>query len=201
MQLTVPQPKVCETYYSACSQIDRHNRCRQDDLKLERKLETKDWTFRVNTSLLAITIVYSWFLYSGAEGSRGHMSTGKFYERLATELIDNAFDRPFLRDTTRNVAAAANIDALSSSTRRSNGVGIHLMPTREKRRTTEGKLTGYAMQRKCRVCKSMKTTHICSACFASNKSAVWLCRGLKGRTCFAEHVKAVHDVDESVCAS
>jgi len=41
--LTVPQPVVAETYYGCCAQIDRHNRCRQDDLRLENKLVTHDW--------------------------------------------------------------------------------------------------------------------------------------------------------------
>ena len=41
--LTVPQPVVAETYYGCCAQIDRHNRCRQDDLRLENKLFTHDW--------------------------------------------------------------------------------------------------------------------------------------------------------------
>ena len=33
--------EVAEIYYQACSQIDRHNRCRQDDLGLEKKFEVK----------------------------------------------------------------------------------------------------------------------------------------------------------------
>ena len=28
VNLTIPQPKASEIYYSACSKIDRHNRCR-----------------------------------------------------------------------------------------------------------------------------------------------------------------------------
>ena len=34
-----PITDVCQTYYSAASQIDTHNRCRQDDLRLEKKFE------------------------------------------------------------------------------------------------------------------------------------------------------------------
>ena len=50
--LTVRQPEVAQLYYGCCSQIDRHNRCRQDDQRLERKLGTHDWSMRVNISLL-----------------------------------------------------------------------------------------------------------------------------------------------------
>ena len=37
MELNIPQPEICEHYYSACGKIDMHNRCRQDDLNLEKK--------------------------------------------------------------------------------------------------------------------------------------------------------------------
>eukprot|EP00171_Calliarthron_tuberculosum_P023220 IDg23220t1 len=63
--LTVRQPKVAEVYYSACASIDQHNRCRQDDLRLERKLVTHDWSKRVGFSILGIIIVDSWLLYNG----------------------------------------------------------------------------------------------------------------------------------------
>jgi hypothetical protein len=43
---------------------DRHNRCRQDDLMLERKYQTQDWSIRVNHSLLGIVSVDSWLLYT-----------------------------------------------------------------------------------------------------------------------------------------
>lgn len=54
VEMNVPTPKICEIYYSACSRIDHYNRSRQDDLKLERKIETKDWSFRVNTTLVSM---------------------------------------------------------------------------------------------------------------------------------------------------
>ena len=34
-------PRIAEIYYDAASQIDRHNRCRQDDLRLEKKFQLK----------------------------------------------------------------------------------------------------------------------------------------------------------------
>jgi hypothetical protein len=64
----VKQPRVAELYYSSCSMIDRHNRCRQDDLMLERKCQTYDWSVRVCHSLLGTVGVVSWLLYAGARG-------------------------------------------------------------------------------------------------------------------------------------
>jgi Transposase IS4 len=45
--IEVRQPRVAELYYSLSSVIDRHNHCRQNDLMLERKCQTHDWSVRV----------------------------------------------------------------------------------------------------------------------------------------------------------
>ena len=34
-------PQTAEIYYNAASQIDRHNRCRQYDLRLEKKFQVQ----------------------------------------------------------------------------------------------------------------------------------------------------------------
>lgn len=78
-------------YYSAASQVDRHNRCRQSDLKLEKKFRVKEWSMRINTTLLAMCIVDSWLVYKGSRGSQPHMSPNEFYCTLASELIDNHY--------------------------------------------------------------------------------------------------------------
>lgn len=43
VELVVPQPIACELYYDTCAQADKYNRCRQDDLDLEKKIGTHDW--------------------------------------------------------------------------------------------------------------------------------------------------------------
>ena len=61
-QRTVSETQILEiadTDYAAASMIDRHNRCRQKDLQLEKKLLVSDQSTRLNTSLLAICIVDS----------------------------------------------------------------------------------------------------------------------------------------------
>ena len=58
--LIIDQPKGCALYYNYCAMVDRHNRCRQKKLSLERKLVTRDWSKRINISLLSICIVDSW---------------------------------------------------------------------------------------------------------------------------------------------
>jgi hypothetical protein len=80
--------------------ICRHNRCRQDDLTLERKYQTQDWSIRVSRSLLGIVIVDSWLLYTGARGPLLSMNLRLFYETLALELFDSDFDPVGLRAHT-----------------------------------------------------------------------------------------------------
>ena len=59
MTLIIDQPKAYELYYNCCAMIDRHTNCRQKYLSLERKLVTRDWSERINISLLSICIVDS----------------------------------------------------------------------------------------------------------------------------------------------
>ena len=57
VELTIPQPKVTEVYYRTCGVIDQHNRHRQDNLKTEKKLETKKWDMRVNLTIFSMIVV------------------------------------------------------------------------------------------------------------------------------------------------
>jgi hypothetical protein len=42
VKIKVPQPEAAEVYYSCCASIDRHNRCRQADLGIEKKFQVKE---------------------------------------------------------------------------------------------------------------------------------------------------------------
>ena len=96
VELTIPQPKAAETYYTACSKIDQHNRHRQDTLMLERKLVTTDWSRRVNLSIFAICLVDAWQVYNKMTyvdpKTEGRETQKDFYGHLAAELIDNNYD-------------------------------------------------------------------------------------------------------------
>ena len=90
VELTIPQPKATEVYYRTCGVIDQHNRHREDNLKTEKKLETKKWDMRVNLTIFSMIVVDTWLVYSQATGSTELQS--EFYVRLAEELIDNNID-------------------------------------------------------------------------------------------------------------
>ena len=87
---TINQPKASELYYDVCGKIDHHNRRRHDTLRLERKVEVKDWSKRVNLSILGMIIVDSFLLYHHLVNKEE--KEPDFYNLLAEELIDSKYD-------------------------------------------------------------------------------------------------------------
>ena len=57
VELTITQPKATQIYYDVCGKIDQHKRHHQETIKLELKLQTHDWSKRVNLSIIATTMV------------------------------------------------------------------------------------------------------------------------------------------------
>jgi len=189
--LTVAQPQVVETYDQCSAQIDRHNRCRQDDLQLEHKLIRHDWLMRVNLSLLGMCVVDTWMLYSGAHGTAAELTQNQFYEDLAAEQIDNTFNTVGLR--ARGAPAVDSADRGVPPLR--FGVGIHLTPTL-KRRTGESTHDGdQRAQRTCRGCKRRRTSYVCSGCRETKGGEVYFCGPKTGRPCFDQHMREVHHLD------
>ena len=81
-------PEAADAYFSAASKVDQHNRCRQDDLGIEKAFEVKEWSMRVNSTLLGICAVDAWLLCKGARGARTKLDPDAFRTRMAEELID-----------------------------------------------------------------------------------------------------------------
>ena len=189
--LTLLQPQVAETYYMCCSQIDRHNRCRQDDLRLEHKLVTHDWSMRVNLSLLGMRVVDAWMLYSGARGGTATLKQSAFYEDLAEQLIDNTFDAVGFRARGDPGGAATAEEERAPRF----GMGILVTPTLKRRHGVSSKEGDHRAQRACRVFKRRGTSSVCSACRESAGVELYICGPKTGRRCFDEHMKQVHELD------
>ena len=195
--LTIPQPKVAEIYYFTCGKIDMHNRCRQQDLRLERKLKTTDWSQRVNLTLLAMCIVDSWLCYS--QCTKTKETQKEFYTSLAEELIDNNFDNVrHMRRSPRSTPTQFNmcckqVQLVDQTGAPRAGVNAHLTPTKRKRKNKDGQELSYSLQGRCKVCKS-KTTYVCSQCKDDNPNGTepWLCHSNKGKMCFANHMRDFH---------
>jgi Transposase IS4 len=187
---TIPQPEAAEICYDTCGMIDRHNRSRQDDLSPEKKLGTMDWSMRVNMTVLGMVIVDSWLAWNGCRGLRSTLEQKKFYEVLAEELIDNNFDAIGIRERHR---FANESEAMLNGQPRS-GIGIHLTPTKKKRRTKDGDFKSGLRQGRCLVCRR-KTTMVCSQCKDMDLDGpeAWLCATRTGRACFPTHSSLKHN--------
>ena len=153
VELTIPQPKVTEVYYRTCGVIDQHNRHRQDNLKTEKKLETKKWDMRVNLTIFLMIVVDTWLVYSQATGSTELQS--EFYVRLAEELIDNNVDsQPQCRRNSGEDGSDSNHESpvMTHTGRVHAGVSCHLTPTKCLCRTGDGELTAQRLQGRCIEC-------------------------------------------------
>ena len=186
VELEIPIPEVCDTYYSVCSKIDHHNRCRQDDLKLEKKLRTMRFSTHVNSALFAMCVVDSWLLYKNSCGLSSHMGPWEFYKGLADGLLDNTYDGIVLRKSSA--------EQLNATCPPLSGTGIHLVTTQRKGRRNDGTETNHTYQANCVVCKSFKKSkQYCSESHRRTGKEVFVCNAEKGRDCFERHISAVHD--------
>lgn len=75
---SIPIPEVVETYYECAGRIDRHNRSRQSDIDLDRSFRVQDWSTKLNSTLLAVCIVYSWLLFKGGREGRSCMKPDEY---------------------------------------------------------------------------------------------------------------------------
>ena len=194
MELTIPQPKVTEVYYRTCGVIDQHNRHHQDNLKTEKKLETKKWDMRVNLTIFSMIVVDTWLVYSQVTGSTELQS--EFYLRLAEELIDNNIDSRLQCQRNSGEDGSDSNDESPVMTRTGRvhtGVSCHLTPTKRRRCTRDGELTVQRLQGHCIEC-GKKTTYLCSACMDNDDESKtqWLCHTEERPACFANHYKHTH---------
>ena len=131
IEFVILQPKVAEMYYAACASIDRHNRCRQDSLQLERKIGTLNFDMWVNTTLLGMMIVDTWLVYSKATGTTELEKD--FYTKLSEELFDHNCNTIGMRASrrTRGEETPAATDRGSARA----GLHAHLTPTKKRRKS------------------------------------------------------------------
>ena len=89
--MTIKQPQIAEIYYATCGAIDRNTRYCQDNPRIEKKVETKDWSVCANISSFAMLIVNTWLVYNaffknGTTQQRKCLQK-EFYFILAEELV------------------------------------------------------------------------------------------------------------------
>jgi hypothetical protein len=106
VDLAIPQTEFTEFYYEIAPQIDRHNRQRQDDLEIERKLETKDWWKRVGLSIFGMCVVDACNVYNACAEDGCDPDPDTFYSMLAHEMIMNTYDERSSRSAAAGSVAA-----------------------------------------------------------------------------------------------
>jgi hypothetical protein len=197
--LIVPQPIACEKYYDACSAIDRHNRCRVDTLNIDKKIRVQNWAKRVNLSILSMIIVDTWQVWSKMTtdyNGEPMMKQKQFYGKLATALIKNTFDERVgsgSRTRQQNTSPSNVLNPLTQEER--FGEGIHLTPTKRKRKSKDDKSKTWSLQGQCVTCKKRKTIWQCSKCVDDGddrKCSGWICPATTGTMCFADHIAEYH---------
>ena len=79
VEFEINQPRVAEIYYFKNPKIDEINHTRQDDFQLERKLQTKDWSINVDTSIpewmMMITTIFAGIVIGGMTGTLNSSTT------------------------------------------------------------------------------------------------------------------------------
>ena len=116
------------------------------------------------------------------------MSQSEFYERLASELIENEYDRVGTRSA--HLHAQSPIPGkvfLRSGTRE------HLTPSKKKRKA-HGRISNAVEQGRCKVCHVKKSKYLCSACVDASKDNIFICHTETGRDCFTKHLHDCHNV-------
>jgi hypothetical protein len=195
VMFTIAQPKIAEIYYITCGAIDKHNRLRQDDLRIEKKIKTKDWSRRVNSSIFSMIVVDTWLVFSAMRNTRTvELNQKEFYSVLAEELIDNMYGsrgRPSSQPRSSPNAMAfqdACMRALQSGGPRA-GVLTHLTPVK-RLKNSKGEKTTFRYQGRCKECQK-KTTWQCSDCGDDGK-IIYLCATKNGQRCFLSHLARNH---------
>ena len=156
--LKILQPKASEIYYGDFSKIDRHNRCGQESLDIEKKLQTHEWDKRANLGILAMCVVDAWMCYSNAKNVEETQEA--YYLKLSEEILDNLLDanlvtrRRKIVDKTRDVATIPN-PLIGEDGRPKDSTGIHVTPIRSNKGSNN---SSHTTQLRCRKfsCKTMK---------------------------------------------
>ena len=119
-------------YYNTCGKIDRHNMRRHDTLRLERKVDTNDWSKQVKQSILGMIVVDTFLCYNKLVDESE--KEGDLYLRLAKEPIDNKYDSIQLRPRNGTSEQTPSLDAIGKDGRPSSGISIHITPTKRRRK-------------------------------------------------------------------
>jgi len=103
---------------------------------------------------------------------------GDLLTGVGIQAIDNTFDSTDWRSRTAQAATDATVAPAYV-------VSLHLTPTTQRCAPTSGGGAAFRAQRRCRVCRTNRSTLVCSECRnPSMGGAMFLCGPKTGRDCF-----------------
>ena len=157
VEFDINRTRVAERYYSRNLNIDESNCTRQDDLQLERKLQTKDCSIKVNTLILGTNGVDICYFGKVCEWW-DDKNLAKFHCNLTEHIIDNqkTGKRPQRNKSGKPIEYHVYI----------RNIDTRFTPTKKKMEIyTPNCLvdTKFLEQSKLKVCRA-KTTYVCSSC-------------------------------------
>jgi hypothetical protein len=153
---------------------------------------TKDWSKRVNLSILSMIIVDTYLVHKQCTGSEE--SPNLFFHKLAQEMIDfeqtTRLQKSAMRQADDEVERGASLGTAGRAMRQTPTKRMRPVPASSSRVSS-----GQKLQAKCTVC-SKKTTWTCSTCREDGGIYVYVCHTMSGREgCWAEHTRIRHNVE------
>lgn len=197
----IPRTNIVAHYFTWAGAIDRGNRQRMDDLRMEVTLEFKRWWLRVNTSFLAVIIVdtiNAWQFFE-APGSFRTLVTYLCQQMVNNNLrgcpseevgreMEPGVTREFWQATASEpVQRYGKVARGKTHAARAAGMPNHeILPIRtipEYAESRNAKLT-------CRVCKHADATLYCKTCGRNDHNQILaLCNPSTKRQCCMLHAQ------------
>ena len=112
----------------------------QATLQVENKVQTNDWSKRVNLSIFSMIFVDTFLVCNYC--TKSTETQKDFYSHLANDLIDNNYDSVCARRSPANPSSESPFGmALPRS-----GASTHLTPTKDMRKHKGGEVTKCKLQ-------------------------------------------------------
>jgi len=190
-QIVIQNPLIVWMYYLFNDLVDRHNRLRQDSLNLEKKVEVKEWSFRLITSLLGIIVINAYLMH---KNSRVHHSSDKysikmFIRLLAGEMIRNTLDETVAEAIKKRRESSSPVKKAVLPT----SIEPHRIVTKEIVKEKKGdKVYSRKKRLGCAYCSNgrARVSFVCSLC-----PTVYICDKNFDNACMNKHKKEIHSIE------
>eukprot|EP00984_Skeletonema_dohrnii_P004183 scaffold1462_cov164-Skeletonema_dohrnii-CCMP3373.AAC.1 len=180
--IQVKQPAAIEQYYDGAGIIDNHNRVRQADLMMDRRLGTQVWDKRCGFGIAGMIFTDAFFFYQKTVGDNQDECPNEFFSGLADEMIDNKIG---VRETRARVVSPAELDSVMEDNTNNEPTlraTLRVKPNAKANKDGTPKLAQGRCGGKC----GQQSTRVCSKCTHATDPAqkqYFFCLPCKGKEC------------------